>query len=373
MVAFPDPGLSAPANRILLVLGQTPFPVELLDSRCRVLYCNIAYARTFLGSGTSVLDQPTQAFPLVLADGSSREEVLQLAAVDGLWRGEVWVNTHDQQQLPVRLSVFPIQHPSDSRLEFAVFYEDIHKEVETRKALAHHQNLVAIRSRQAQMGELLSMIAHQWRQPLTVVSSLVGNIQLKAEMGTVDPGYLKSKLDRLSQTVQFLSETIDSFRDFYMPARSKTEEDLGALVQRALGLLSPSLEALGVRVEVSVPQSVSAWVYAGELLQVVLELIVNARDALHAAALTEPVLKISLGHRGDQVFLVVGNGGPVIPSHVLPFIFDPYFTTKDAGVGTGLGLYMAKVIVESHHGGGLTATSEANWTEFVCRLPRERP
>lgn len=373
MVAFPDPGLSAPANRILLVLGQTPFPVELLDSECRVLYYNIAYARIFLGPGTSVLDQPTLAFPQMLADGSSREDVLRQAAVDGLWKGEVRVLTYEKDQLPVRLSVFPIQHPSDTRLEFAVFYEDIRKEVETREALAHHQNLVAIRSRQAQMGELLSMIAHQWRQPLTVVSSLVGNIQLKAEMGAVDPGYLKTKLDRLSQTVQFLSETIDSFRDFYMPARAKSEEDLGALIHRALGLLSPSLDALGFRVEVFVPKAApKAWVYAGELLQVVLELIVNARDALHAAALADPVLKISVGHRGDQVFLVVGNSGPVIPPHVLPFIFDPYFTTKEGGLGTGLGLYMAKLIVESHHGGALTATSEANWTEFVCRLPREQ-
>jgi signal transduction histidine kinase len=369
MVVSPDPGLSAPANRILLVLGQTPFPVELLDGKCRVLYCNIAYAELFLGSKTAVLDLPSRVFPELLPDGRPRQSVLHQAARQGLWKGEVTVATSDGTPIPVRLSVFPIQHPSDAQLEFAVFYENIQQEVETRQALVHQQNLVAIRSRQAQMGELLSMIAHQWRQPLTVVGSLIGNIQLKAQLGGVEPEYLAAKLEKMNQTVQFLSETIDSFRNFYMPSKFKAGEDLVVLSRRALELLLPSLQKLGADVVTDFPGNLMARVFSGEFLQVVLELLTNARDALLTAGASSPTVKFSVFQDDQTGVIRVSNNGGEIPANVLPHIYDPYYTTKEGTAGTGLGLYMAKLIVEAHHGGTLTARCHEGWTEFVCRFP----
>lgn len=369
MVVSPDPGLSIPANRILLVLGQTPFPVEMLDLQCRVLYCNIAYARTFLGSAVGILGHPTPVFPELMADGSSRQAVLQQAGRDGLWKGEVRVKDAAGTLFPVRVSVFPIQHPSDALLEYAVFYEDIRQEVETREALVHQQNLVAIRSRQAQMGELLSMIAHQWRQPLTVITSLVGNIQLKAQLGTVDPGYLAGKLERIGQTVGFLSETIDSFRNFYMPSKFKAEEDLRGLTRRALELLHPSFQKIGVQVDLRVPEEpVAVRLFGGEFVQVLLELLANARDALVSSSVQPARLRIEVARTGPEAVVTVANNGGEIPSAVLPRIFDPYFTTKEGTAGTGLGLYMAKIIVENHHGGTLTAVCREGWAEFQCRL-----
>jgi len=365
-----DPGLSAPANRILLVLGQTPFPVELLDEQCRVLYCNLAYAQTFLGSPSGVLDRSTQVLPEILPDGRPRQAVLVQARHEGLWKGEVRVPTVDGEVRPFRLSIFPIHHPSDTKLEFSVFYEDISAEVDMRETLAHQQNLVAIRSRQAQMGELLSMIAHQWRQPLTVVMSLIGNVQLKAQLGAVDEAYLKTKLERMAQTVQFLSETIDSFRNFYAPAKFKSEEDLAFLTRRALELMAPSLQKLGTRVDFSPPEvPLVARVFPGEFLQVALELITNARDALVSGASDGPVLELSIRHEGRLAILEVANNGGEIPPAVLPHIYEPYYTTKEGMAGTGLGLYMAKLIVENHHGGVLGVQTSEGWTRFFCSLP----
>jgi signal transduction histidine kinase len=372
MVFSEDPGLSSPANRVLLVLGQTPFPVELLDDQFRVLYCNHAYTQSFVGPSKAVLDQTSGVFPGTMVGGASRREIFDVAANTGLWKGESTVRTVEGTEVPVRIIVFPIQHPADLQVEYAVFYEDIQEEVATRRALVHQQNLVAIRSRQAQMGELLSMIAHQWRQPLTVLGSLVGNIQLKAQLGTVVPEYLAAKLDRMNQTIQFLSDTIDSFRNFYMPAKFKADEDLVVLCRQAYDLVAPSLEKIGAVVEWSLPSSALVCkVFSGEFLQLVLELFTNARDAFGPQGLVEPRVRVEVADEGPMAVVRVGNNGSDIPADVLPFIWDPYYTTKEGGSGAGLGLYMAKLIVETHHLGSLQASSQDGWTEFVCRLPRD--
>jgi len=362
--------LNAPANRILFVLGQSPFPVELLDHEGRVLYGNIAYTQVFLGSTVKVLGLPTRVLPETMPDGLSRQGLLNQVQRDGLWKGELTLATVEGREVGFRLSVFPILQPLENVWEFAVFYEDIQAEIETRAALARQQNLVAIRSRQAQMGELLSMIAHQWRQPLTVVMSLIGNIQLKEQMGDLNPEYLSGKLDRISKAVQFLSETIDSFRNFYAPTKLKTEEDLTLLTRRALSLLSPSLLNFGTQVEFSPPKTpLKVRVFSGELIQVALELITNARDALVAGEAKPPILRLQVFQENASAVLRVENNGSEIPADILPHIYDPYFTTKEGTSGAGLGLYMAKLIVESHHGGTLSASSGDGWTSFSCHLP----
>lgn len=369
-----DPHLNGPANRILLVLGQTPFPVELLDSRGRVLYINVAYARQFLEGASTVLDRPSPVFPVTFASGLPRAEVLAQADRDGLWKGEAVVTYGGGLTRPVRIQVFPIRHPNDHGQEYAVYYEDISAELSVREALVRQQNLVAIRSRQAQMGELLSMIAHQWRQPLTVVSTLIGNVQLKNQRGALDPAYLEQKLERMAQTVQFLSETIDSFRNFYMPSKARTAEDGGALTRRAVDLLGPSIEATGIHLSVEAPPTgPQLRLFAGEFLQVVLELLTNARDALATAPEAGRQLVLRWGDEADRSILSVANNGPPIPPDVMPHIYDPYYTTKEGGNGTGLGLYMARLIVESHHGGTLAAESTGGWTTFFCSLPKGTP
>ena len=371
MVVFPDPEPEAPAQRPLLVLEQTPFPVELLDREGRVIYGNRAYFGTFHGSATAA-PELLSVLPDGVPEGGTRKVLLDLAQRDGLWKGEMELGLANGRAVTFRISIFPIRQPQETFSEFAVFYEDIQKEIETRAAMVHQQNLLAIRSRQAQMGELLSMIAHQWRQPLTVVMSLIGNIQLKAQMGALDPKYLGGKLDRISQTVHFLSETIDSFRNFYAPAKYKSEEDLAFLTRRAYELLSPSLRKLGTEVQFQTPEMpVKVRVFAGELVQVALELITNARDALLSAGSDAPFLRLVVLQEGNSAVLRVENNGAEIPPEILPHIYDPYYTTKEGTAGTGLGLYMAKLIVETHHNGTLTATSADGWTSFTCVIPWE--
>ena len=349
-----------------LVLDQAPFPIELLGENSEAIYSNPC-CRTMFGVGPDS-DLPPVVFPAVSPDGRSRQEIFQEALRERIWKGEVTLPTTSGRPFPARVTIHPVT--SGSTLNFAIFYEDILTEIEERQTVAQQQNLVAMRSRQAQTGGLLSMIAHQWRQPLTVVSSLIGNVQLKLQMGKVDDHYLSAKLDRMAETIHVLSETIDSFRNFYAPTKYKTEEDLNVLVRRALDLVMPSLVRLGARVEFDQPQVVPvARIFAGEFMQVALELLNNARDALMNGNRQGPCLSLVLTYEDRVAKLRISNNGGEIPADVLPHIYDPYYTTKDLPMGSGLGLYMIKLIVESHHGGHLTASSQEGWTTFECTFP----
>lgn len=368
-----SPESRTPENPSLLVLSQAPYPVELLDRGGVVLYGNRAYLRTFRGERALGVGE-AGVLPDRWDGGPSRSEVFQTAEALGLWKGEVTLSTSDGGSVCFRVSVFPVSEAVAGSPQFAVFYEDVQAEVEDREAQFHQQNLTAIRSRQTQMGELLSMIAHQWRQPLTVVMSLIGNIQLKARMGGLEPDYLTVKLERISQTVHFLSETIDSFRNYYAPTKFKSEEDLTFLARRALELIGPSLQKTGALVEFRSPlEPVRVRVYTGELIQVLLELISYARDSLAMATGGPALLKFTIEVVEGGAVLKVENNGGAIPAESLPRLFDPYYSAREGGSGAGLGLYMAKLIVENHHGGTLTAASENGWISFVCSLPLGGP
>lgn len=357
--------------RLLVFAGHTQVPVELLDADGNVVFENPAFVHTFLPGPRSESKRLSSVISKLVPAGMAPREWLCGMKGEGLFKAEALLSTASGTREWFRVTGFSFQAPAPQAWDFVILYENIHGEIDDRKALDRQQDLLAIRSRQAQMGELLSMIAHQWRQPLTVVMSLIGNIQMKASLGTLEPGYLNAKLDRIASTVQFLSETIDSFRNFYIPTKSKVEEDLAVLTNRALELLGPSLQSLGIQVDLQIPEEpVKALVYTGELIQVALELITNARDAL-VVNQKRPVLRIQVLQEESLGILRVENNGGEIPVEIFPFIFDPYYTTKGGETGTGLGLYMSKLIVENHHGGRLAAASGDGWTSFTCAIPLE--
>ncbi len=360
------------AIRALGILGQIPFPLELLDREFHVLFCNAAYRRQFGAPPRDEIGELQCLLPSEI-EGLSRDQIVAQAEQEESWKGEARIRTQERGEVPFRVRLFPVDHPELGGKAYAACYEDIGREVAAREALAHQRYLVEIRLRQAQAGELLSMIAHQWRQPLTAVMSLIGNIQLKTQMGPLPADYLQSKLEKMAQSVQFLSETIDVFRNFYTASKHKSVEDLSVLVHRALDLVNPALVTLHVDVETRFPQKpASARVFPGEFMQVVLELIGNARAALSAVRTGSGRLLIALEADERWVWLRLENNGTPIPAEVLPHLYDPYYPLRD-GVQTGLGLYMAKLIVESHHGGTLEVESQDGINRFSCSIPRGIP
>ncbi len=233
-------------------------------------------------------------------------------------------------------------------------------------------------SRMAQMGELLSMIAHQWRQPLGSIAATVSNIEVKMSMDKYDletkegaqdcKKFLDKKLGNIDSYVQNLSTTIDDFRNFYNPNKESTVGTINAPIHKALDIIKSSLRSTGIEVLEKYESTRSFSMAEGELMQVFLNIFKNAQDNFKEKGSINPKIFITSVDTSDGVEVYISDNGGGIPEAYIAQVFDPYFSTKNKKNGTGLGLYMSKIIIQEHHDGKLSVNNRYNGAEFVIYI-----
>ncbi len=223
-------------------------------------------------------------------------------------------------------------------------------------------------SRLAQMGEMISMIAHQWRQPLAAISATSASIELKASKNSLDSDTVQQKARDISKFSQHLSKTIDDFRDFFKPNKGKSETTYDEVIHSVLVIIEVSLTNKNIQLiqELNCHEAFST--YPNELKQVLLNLIKNAEDTLLEKAVEDPTIKITTYTKKNQYILDISDNAGGIPEDIIEKIFDPYFSTKKNKEGTGLGLYMSKTIIEEHCGGTLSVVNIENGALFKIIL-----
>jgi len=227
--------------------------------------------------------------------------------------------------------------------------------------------LLFTKSRHAQMGEMISMIAHQWRQPLNAISMAVGLIDLRIQMDDCDKDKILSITEKINGYVQHLSTTVDDFRDFFKPQKQTKVTNFEFITKKALSLIEHSLKKDAITVEITTKKLEEFISYENELIQVVLNLLKNAQDALKDNNPTNPLILITI----DKASVTIQDNAGGIPKDIQNKIFDPYFSTKQ-NTGTGLGLYMSKIIVEEHCHGRLKLKNKQNGTAFCIILNQEK-
>ena len=220
-------------------------------------------------------------------------------------------------------------------------------------------------SRLAQMGEMMSMIAHQWRQPLTAISATSGNLTLKAKLDMLDSETAVELGEKISEYSQHLSGTINDFRDFFKPNKKIVDITYKELIQSVLSIIEESINTKNIELKQDLKSEVVLSTYPNELKQVILNLMKNAEDILLDKEIEHPVITIETQ---DNILKVKDNAGGV-PTDIIEKIFDPYFSTKTQKDGTGLGLYMSKTIIEEHCGGELRVYNDQAGAVFEIELP----
>ncbi|KAA0890403.1 ATP-binding protein [Oryzomonas rubra] len=251
--------------------------------------------------------------------------------------------------------------------------EEVNRSLERRVAeavaeLRRKDQMLVQQNRQAAMGEMISNIAHQWRQPLNAVGGIIQNIQLSYESGHLNRENLEFEVREAMEAILYMSRTIDDFRNFFRPGKDKAVFSLNRVVAKSIELVGASLRNNGIAIDLEEDQEVSAVGYDNEYSQVLLNIINNAKDALLGHGGAAPRIHIRVfSDNGRSVVTIRDNGGG-IPDSILPKIFDPYFTTKEPGKGTGIGLCMSKVIIEQNMGGKLTAGTVGDGAEFRIEL-----
>ncbi len=239
------------------------------------------------------------------------------------------------------------------------------------------ERLLLQQSRMAQMGEMLSMIAHQWRQPLGAISSAIFGIQTKLATGKYDNRdsnedlykFLNTKHKRINEYVQFLSTTIDDFRNFFKPDKKKELVMFESTIGRALLIVEGSLTSHGIDVAYTFNVNEKVEIFQNEIMQVILNIIKNSEDNFIEKGTKNPKIRIETNKMPAHYEIVISDNGGGISEHIIDSVFEPYFSTKDEKNGSGLGLYMSKMMIEEHSGGLLQVENTKDGVAFSILIP----
>ncbi len=224
-------------------------------------------------------------------------------------------------------------------------------------------------SKLASMGELLSMIAHQWRQPLNTIAATINTLLLKVELGNFDREFLKQKLLSIMDYVKHLSETIEDFRNFFRQDKEKNEVSVDEVIENTIKIAKDLIEKHNIKLIVNMNAKTKVKIFANELKHVILNLINNARDVLVERGVENPYIKIETSEFENYIIIKIKDNGGGIDKSLLNKVFEPYFTTKNKK-GTGIGLYMSKLIIEGHFRGKIEAKNENDGAVFIITIPK---
>jgi signal transduction histidine kinase len=241
----------------------------------------------------------------------------------------------------------------------------VQKEVEKSR----QKDLIMMQqSRLAAMGEMIGLIAHQWRQPLNALNILLYNISDLFD----DAEQKKEKLDDLIvkglMLISKMSTTIDDFRSFFKPTKKKKKFNLNKIIKDSLSLVDASFKYNNISVVVNGEKEITMFGFPNEYSQVILNILSNAKDAIVEKEVNGEI-KIDILQENEYAVVKIKDNGGGIPEDILNAIFDPYFTTKRGRRGTGLGLYLAKVIIEDHMDGVIEVQNANDGAEFMISTP----
>jgi signal transduction histidine kinase len=210
--------------------------------------------------------------------------------------------------------------------------------------------LLAQKSKLTAMGEMLANIAHQWKQPLSLITTSTSSIKLNKELGIKDDEFLYKSIDNIQINANHLAETINDFMDFFRPDKNKNKFFMKDVIAKTLKLLSSQFQAKKIEIIQQI-QDISIISYERELLQVLLNIISNSKDAILENSIENGLIFIEIYKNENNVIIEIKDNAKGINENIKERIFEPYFTTKNKAQGTGIGLYMSQEIITKHMNG----------------------
>ncbi|MEO5356848.1 MAG: ATP-binding protein [Nitrospirae bacterium YQR-1] len=237
------------------------------------------------------------------------------------------------------------------------------------------EQLLVNNARIASMGELITAIAHNWRQPLNEIGLTIADIEDAFEFGQLDKDYLRDSVQSAMNTLHSISNTINEFRSFYKPTEVPDEFEIGLAVEDTLKMFTEAIESSGISCISTLLKDIKVKGYESEFKQVFLSILNNAKDAVTENLIRNSEkagsgrIEINMSRESNKkVTVTVADNGGGIPERVINRIFDPYFTTKMQGKGIGMGLYLGKIIIEHKMKGRLYAVNSGSGAVLTIEL-----
>ena len=233
---------------------------------------------------------------------------------------------------------------------------------------AKKDRILENQSKLAALGEMLANIAHQWRHPLTRLSIILQNIKLYSSKGKLDEKILNRYIQNSLEQIEYMSQTIDDFRNFYKEDKEKIEFKIEYAVLNAVNIIEASIKHNGITMQIDTKESISYKGYPNQLSQVILNILHNSKDALELRKVKNPYIKIKLYKSSNSAKIEIKDNAGGIPKEIIDKIFEANFTTKQ-GTGTGIGLYMSKTIIVDNFGGNIFVKNGSEGAIFTIGLP----
>jgi len=356
-----------------LIYKNSSQAIFISDANNDIIHINPAFTKITGYSNEDVIGKN----PKVLASGNHNKDFYKemwiAISSNGHWGGEIYNKRKNGEIYPGHLEINVVTDSKGAVDHYFAITNDSTEEYQYKDELQKQQSYLLQKSRMIQMGEMISMIAHQWRQPLGSISATSIDLEIKLKLDFFKlekenerikcKDYFTDSLRYINSMVQNLSMTIDDFRDFYKPNKDTVSELIEKPIEKALGIIKNSLELKNIKLIKDYNSDRSVTIYQNEMMQVVLNILKNTQDNFEEKKTIEPKITISTKEKNNSTILEICDNGGGISDSIISKIFDPYFSTKNEKNGTGLGLYMSKIIVETHHKAKISAK---NRDDGVC-------
>jgi signal transduction histidine kinase len=235
---------------------------------------------------------------------------------------------------------------------------------------AKKDRLLQHQSKLAELGDMVGNIAHQWRHPLTRLSLILQNLKAyKKKNKLTNEMFDKSMQDSIEQ-ITFMSDTIENFKNFYRTDQKKSNFYISKVIDDIMKIIGFGLHHNNIKLNINDPKNIQIYGIKNELIQVIINLIINAKDALVENSITDAKIDINIYENENNICIDVCDNALGISKDIINEIFNPYFTTKNEK-GTGIGLYLSKTIIEEHYSGKILVQSDKNGTTFTILLPKK--
>lgn len=340
---------------------------------------------------------PLKLSPPFQSDGSfsfqKANDMMLIAREKGNHRFDWQFLTKNEQIKNIEIDIIKVDSFFLRKEKFFMLWRDIDKRIEVEEKLkqlnANLENIIEEKveknkkqehillqqSKQAQIGEMLSMIAHQWRQPLGAISSSIIDIQMKLMLRNLDTEeffeYIAKELQNIENYTQSLTNTIDDFRDFYRYTKKKECLSILSPFRKAYQIIDKTFQEAQIKINILCEKDLIIPMFEGEIIQVVLSILQNSKDNFIQKNILNRKVEIIIKEGEENIVINICDNGKGINKENLDSIFLPYFTTKEKKNGTGLGLYMAQKIIQERHGGSITVENNFEGACFRILLKKE--
>jgi PAS domain S-box-containing protein len=311
-------------------------------------------------------------------DPSSYQNLMENLERNG-GKSRVVIETLDKKKNPVWCSVNSQYWYNDDGSVGGVqcFSRNITQEIEAEKneklmnqRIQDQEEMILVQSKHSAMGEMIAIIAHQWRQPISIIGMLIHALQEGIKRDKITLKDIEQDLINISHQVTYMSQTIDDFRNFFKKSKAIQKISLLKLLNDSQSILTSLLRHHGINLKLNCSGQINLTTYSSDLMQIIVNIVSNAKDALISYP-GEKNIVINAEEDDEIVKISIFNNHSHINDEVKNRIFEPYFTTKENQNGTGLGLYMVKTILDKHMQGKIAVENLSDGVEFTITLPKE--